>query len=102
MESDRKAGLRSARIELSLSQRRKLPDGARAYACGEGRIEKRQQELLAARYDLSDRPVLGVTMSRGKAIQGGVRMIPVLREGTVCVVSCAAVLHGQPDAQPPR
>jgi cytochrome c peroxidase len=37
-------------------------------------IEKRQQELLAARYDLSDRPVLGVTMSRGKAIQGGVRV----------------------------
>ena len=65
-------------------------------------IEKRQQELLAARYDLSDRPVLGVTMSRGKAIQGGVRVIPVLREGTVCVVSWAAVLHGQPDAQPPR
>jgi len=36
-------------------------------------IEKRQQELLAARYDLGDRPVPGATMSRGKAIQGGVR-----------------------------
>jgi len=39
-------------------------------------IEKRQQELLAARYDLGDRPVPGVTMSRGKAIQGGVRVKP--------------------------
>jgi len=39
-------------------------------------IEKRQQELLAARYDLGDRPVAGATMSRGKAIQGGVRVKP--------------------------
>src|SRR5882724_3154926 len=36
-------------------------------------VEKRQRDLLAARYDLSDRPVAGVTMSRGKAIQDGVR-----------------------------
>jgi cytochrome c peroxidase len=36
-------------------------------------IEKRQQDLLAARYDLADRPVSGTAMSRGKAIQGGVR-----------------------------
>src|SRR5882672_5920633 len=37
-------------------------------------IEKRQQDLLVARYDLADRPVVGSTMSRGKAIQGGVRV----------------------------
>jgi cytochrome c peroxidase len=37
-------------------------------------VERRQQELLAARYDLGDRPVAGVTMSRGKAVQGGVRV----------------------------
>jgi cytochrome c peroxidase len=37
-------------------------------------IEKRQQELLAARYDLGDRPVAGVAMSRGKPVQGGVRV----------------------------
>src|SRR6266850_4952145 len=36
-------------------------------------IEQRQQALLAARYDLGDRPVAGATMSRGKPIQGGVR-----------------------------
>src|SRR2546428_6453880 len=39
-------------------------------------IEQRQQELLAARYDLGDRPVDGATMSHGKAIQGGVRVKP--------------------------
>jgi cytochrome c peroxidase len=37
-------------------------------------VEKGQQELLAARYDLGDRPVAGITMSRGKAVQGGVRV----------------------------
>jgi cytochrome c peroxidase len=37
-------------------------------------IEQRQEALLAARYDLGDRPVAGATMSRGKPIQGGVRV----------------------------
>ena len=35
---------------------------------------KRQQDLLAARYDISNRPAQGVTMSRGKAVQDGVRV----------------------------
>ena len=35
---------------------------------------KRQQDLLAARYDLTDRPATGVTMTRGKAVQDGVRV----------------------------
>jgi cytochrome c peroxidase len=34
---------------------------------------KRQQTLLAERYDLADRPAQGVTMSKGKAVQQGVR-----------------------------
>jgi cytochrome c peroxidase len=37
-------------------------------------IEQRQNNLLNTRYDLSNRPVQGVTMSRGKPIQGGVRV----------------------------
>src|SRR6266576_3281568 len=37
-------------------------------------VEKRQRDLLASRYDLSDRPVTGLSMSRGKAIQGGIRV----------------------------
>jgi cytochrome c peroxidase len=38
------------------------------------RIAQRHKELLESRYDLSDRPVAGVTMSRGKPVQGGVRV----------------------------
>ena len=35
---------------------------------------KRHQALLAERYDLADRPAQGVTMSRGKSVQEGVRV----------------------------
>lgn len=35
---------------------------------------KRQQDLLAERYDLADRPAAGVTMANGKAVQDGVRV----------------------------
>jgi cytochrome c peroxidase len=41
---------------------------------GKAEVMKRQMDLLAARYDLSDRPAAGVTMSRGKAVQDGVRV----------------------------
>ncbi|MCW8128226.1 hypothetical protein [Microbulbifer halophilus] len=37
-------------------------------------IQKRHEALLQQRYDLSDNPVEGVTMSGGKAVQGGVRV----------------------------
>ena len=37
-------------------------------------IMKRQMDLLDERYDMSDSPADGVTMSRGKAVQGGVRV----------------------------
>jgi cytochrome c peroxidase len=37
-------------------------------------IMKRQMDLLNSRYDLTDRPAKGVTMSRGKPIQEGVRV----------------------------
>jgi cytochrome c peroxidase len=37
-------------------------------------IMERQKALLAERYDLSDRPAKGVTMSRGKPIQEGIRV----------------------------
>ncbi len=35
---------------------------------------KRQQDLLAARYDLADRSTKGIAMSRGKSLQDGVRV----------------------------
>lgn len=37
-------------------------------------ILKRHEALLNERYDLSNKPVKGVTMSGGKAVQGGVRV----------------------------
>jgi cytochrome c peroxidase len=37
-------------------------------------VMKRHMDLLNQRYDLSDRPAQGVTMSRGKPIQEGVRV----------------------------
>src|SRR4030042_291276 len=36
-------------------------------------VMKRQMDLLNERYDLSNRPAAGVKMSRGKAVQEGVR-----------------------------
>jgi len=38
-------------------------------------VVQRQAELLAARYDLSDRPAPGVLMTRGKSVQQGVRVL---------------------------
>jgi len=38
------------------------------------KVMARQMELLKKRYDLSDKPAKGVTMTRGKPIQEGVRM----------------------------
>jgi cytochrome c peroxidase len=37
-------------------------------------VMKRQMALLEQRYDLGNRPAKGVTMTRGKAVQGGVRV----------------------------
>jgi cytochrome c peroxidase len=39
-------------------------------------IMKRQTDLLNERYDLGNRPAQGVAMSRGKAVQEGVRVKP--------------------------
>ncbi|MFV1958182.1 MAG: cytochrome B6 [Planctomycetota bacterium] len=38
------------------------------------KVMEGQQSLLARRYDLADRPVEGVTMSRGKKVQAGPRV----------------------------
>jgi hypothetical protein len=37
-------------------------------------VMQRQMDLLNARYDLSNRPAAGVSMSRGKPVQEGVRV----------------------------
>lgn len=43
-------------------------------AAAKAGIMQKQKALLADRYDLADKPVQGVTMSRGKPVQGGVRV----------------------------
>jgi cytochrome c peroxidase len=42
-------------------------------AAAKAEIQKKQADLLDKRYDLSDRPAKGVTMSRGKPVQVGPR-----------------------------
>ncbi len=37
-------------------------------------VEERHRKLLSERYDLGDQPAAGVTMSKGKPVQGGVRV----------------------------
>jgi hypothetical protein len=37
-------------------------------------VMRRQQSLLNERYDLADRAAAGVTMTRGKSVQDGVRV----------------------------
>jgi cytochrome c peroxidase len=44
---------------------------------GTPEIMKRQMALLDDRYDRSNRPAKGVTMSRGKAVQEGVKTFPL-------------------------
>ena len=39
-------------------------------------VTRRHETLLNARYDLANRPAAGVTMARGKSVQGGVRVKP--------------------------
>lgn len=52
-------------------------------------VMKRQMDLLNERYDLSNRPASGVTMSRGKPIQEGVRakLPPGITWGTLAAMS---------------
>jgi len=41
---------------------------------GKAEVAKAHSDLLASRYDLANKPASGVTMTRGKPLQGGVRV----------------------------
>jgi cytochrome c peroxidase len=43
-------------------------------AAAKAGIEKTHADLLSQRYDMSDKPSQGGTMTKGKAVQGGVRV----------------------------
>jgi cytochrome c peroxidase len=61
-------------IMLLSAAEEKLSDRATRMANEKPKFAQRQQELLAKRYDLSDRPAKGATMSRNKPLQEGVRV----------------------------
>jgi cytochrome c peroxidase len=51
-----------------------FPDTVKRLQGEKAKFADRQQNLLKERYDLSDKPADGVTMSKGKPVQGGVRV----------------------------
>jgi cytochrome c peroxidase len=51
-----------------------FPDLVKRLQGDKPKFAERQQDLLKERYDLSDKPADGVTMSKGKPVQGGVRV----------------------------
>jgi cytochrome c peroxidase len=52
----------------------KLEDVIARMTAEKAKVRQRQMDLLNERYDLGDRPAQGVTMSRNKPVQGGVRV----------------------------
>jgi cytochrome c peroxidase len=65
---------------LALAQSEDFPTLVKRLQQEKPAFAKRQKDLLAQRYDLSDRPAPNATMSRGKPVQDGVRVR--LPEGT--------------------
>ncbi len=59
---------------LPVDPKEKLADVAARMKKARSDVMSRQLALLHERYDLSDRPAKGVTMTRGKAVQEGVRV----------------------------
>ncbi len=51
-----------------------FPDLVKRTQAEKPKFAERQQSMLTERYELADNPVPGVTMSRGKPVQGGVRV----------------------------
>ncbi|MBA4018006.1 MAG: cytochrome B6 [Pirellula sp.] len=62
------------RSSLPLSAQEDFSSLVKRTQAEKGTFAERQQKLLAERYDLADQPADGVTMSRGKPLQSGVRV----------------------------
>ena len=68
------AALLSVNAQTSIAAEENFPDLVKRLQKDKPEFAKRQKDMLAERYDLADRPAPGVTMSRGKAVQDGVRV----------------------------
>jgi cytochrome c peroxidase len=61
-------------VSSVLAQDPPLKDVIKQTTAAKPQLAERHKKLLDERYDLSSKPVEGVTMTRGKQIQGGVRI----------------------------
>ena len=59
---------------MPVTSEKTFDDVFAAMSARKAEVMGRQRALLEQRYDLADRPATGVTMSRGKPVQGGVRV----------------------------
>ena len=59
---------------MPVTSEKTFDDVFAAMSARKAEVMRRQRALLEQRYDLADRPATGVTMSRGKPVQGGVRV----------------------------
>lgn len=76
-QNDDPPGAQPARAKTSympVALERPFDEVFKEMSANKKRVMARQDKLLKARYDLSNKPVKGVTMSRGKPVQGGVRV----------------------------
>lgn len=59
---------------MPVAQERPFSEVMKEMSDAKKSITSRQDKMLKSRYDLSNKPVKGVTMTRGKSVQGGVRV----------------------------
>lgn len=59
---------------MPVAQERPFPEVFKEMSAAKKGITSRQDKMLKSRYDLSNKPVKGVAMTRGKPVQGGVRV----------------------------
>jgi cytochrome c peroxidase len=69
-----KIPLRGATSYIPVAHDSNFPALVEKMSAAKPDVMAKQRALLEARYDLSDRPAAGVTMTRGKPIQEGVRV----------------------------
>jgi cytochrome c peroxidase len=71
--ADQKVAPRGATSYMEVAQTEPFAKMMARLKADKARVEREHAALLAARYDLSNRPARGVTMFRGKAVQEGPR-----------------------------